>query len=757
MKNTLNTALLPFACAALMLVHCAKKKEDPGNTGQPQGDTMADAEAVRQAKNALMITYASGDSDSRVTENITLPLTGADGVSITWTSGNEAVIDVETTPGTGMVTRPPGGMNTMVTLNAFLRKNNTMDTRAFTLTVSISEDGQAVLQAKDGLMIGYAPGDSDSRVTENITLPLTGANGVSIAWASDDDDVIDVETTAGTGMVTWLSDMNTMVILTATLMKNGIMDTRAFTLTVSISEDGQAVLQAKNALMITYASGESAAGVTADMTLPTSGADGVSIAWASNNAAVNVEMTAGTGMVTRPGSGESNAEVTLTATLTKGSGSDTKEFMLTILVQPANDAAAILQAKNALMITYASGDSDSRVTENIMLPLTGANGVTVAWASDDDDVIDVEATAGTGTVTRPFNTANATVTLTATLTKGTATSQMKAFSLTVIARLFAWSKVALAEGSSIWSARRDHATVVFDNKMWVMGGRSGRSGTTRFNDVWWSSDGENWTNAGARGPAVEPATDPVTYRSHWSAREYLASVVFSNKMWVLGGSAGTTAFDDVWSSSDGTTWTEAATNNSFPGTLLKRVILAFGGQLFMIEREFAGQSWFSSDGAAWTETEGSTNWPRASIGHAAVVFNNKMWFLGGVHGGTTRTNEVFSSTDGINWTNANPRGPAVEPATDPVTYRSHWSGRNSHAAVTFDDKIWVMGGNDGSRKNDVWWSSDGTAWTKLTNGSSHWSAREGHTVVVLGDKMFLMGGWTGSTDLKDVWVYQQTN
>ena len=82
-----------------------------------------------------------------------------------------------------------------------------------------------------------------------------------------------------------------------------------------------------------------------------------------------------------------------------------------------------------------------------------------------------------------------------------------------------------------WSARSGGKAVVFNNNIWVLGGYDG----SYKNDVWSSSDGENWTNANARGPAVEPATDPVTYSSHWSARGFYAVVVFKNKIWVLGG------------------------------------------------------------------------------------------------------------------------------------------------------------------------------------------------------------------------------
>ena len=111
-----------------------------------------------------MITYASGESAAGVTENITLPLTGANGVSITWTSGDDAVIDVETAPGTGMVTRPDG-MDTMVTLTARLTKNEASDTRDFILTVLAEpqNDAEAVMQAKNALMITYASGESAGR------------------------------------------------------------------------------------------------------------------------------------------------------------------------------------------------------------------------------------------------------------------------------------------------------------------------------------------------------------------------------------------------------------------------------------------------------------------------------------------------------------------------------------------------------------------------------------------------------------------
>ena len=58
--------------------------------------------------------------------------------------------------------------------------------------------------------------------------------------------------------------------------------------------------------------------------------------------------------------------------------------------------------------------------------------------------------------------------------------------------------------------------------MWMIGG--GTASSSYFNDVWYSSDGVNWTQA--------------TANAGLSARYWHTSVVFNSKMWVIGG------FDD---------------------------------------------------------------------------------------------------------------------------------------------------------------------------------------------------------------------
>ena len=63
-----------------------------------KGNGISDAEAVKQAKDALMIVYAEGDSQTSVTQNISLPTAGENGVAISWESGNSAVINLPPPP-----------------------------------------------------------------------------------------------------------------------------------------------------------------------------------------------------------------------------------------------------------------------------------------------------------------------------------------------------------------------------------------------------------------------------------------------------------------------------------------------------------------------------------------------------------------------------------------------------------------------------------------------------------------------------------
>jgi hypothetical protein len=171
--------------------------------------------------------------------------------------------------------------------------------------------------------------------------------------------------------------------------------------------------------------------VTSNLTLPTSGASGSAISWASSNAAIS-----NTGVVTRPANSSGDVQVTLTATLMSGEASDTVAFTLTVLELPHEadaDTAPQAVAADVAALTWgaikASNTAQTSVTSNLALPTTGANSTAISWSSSDATTV-----SAAGVVTRPaVGAGNKTVTLTATVTKGAA-SDTVVFTLTVPAQ-----------------------------------------------------------------------------------------------------------------------------------------------------------------------------------------------------------------------------------------------------------------------------------------------------------------------------------
>jgi leucine-zipper-like transcriptional regulator 1 len=249
----------------------------------------------------------------------------------------------------------------------------------------------------------------------------------------------------------------------------------------------------------------------------------------------------------------------------------------------------------------------------------------------------------------------------------------------LLSTTFAQMTGTCATDSAPWAPRTDHASVVFDGKMWVLGGALVSGPPEVFaNDVWRSTNGADWTRVKDSAP--------------WSPR-CPEAVVFDNKIWVIGG----------WRNSTG------------------------GG---------LNDLWYSTDGDSWVCATASAGWTTRG-GHGVTVFNGKMWVVGGYSNGGRR--DVWYSTDGANWTCAIDTAP--------------WLGRYYPAVVEFDSMLWVIGGIQSRCFNDVWYSTDGTNWTQAT-GSAGWSKRAGQGAVVLDGKMWVLGGMPDppwKLRVNDVW------
>jgi hypothetical protein len=121
-----------------------------------------------------------------------------------------------------------------------------------------------------------------------------------------------------------------------------------------------------------------------------------------------------------------------------------------------------------------------------------------------------------------------------------------------------------------WPKRAHAQAVVFDHKLWILGGGRWDPQNVALNDVWCSEDGVHWTQ--------------LTESAAWKPRLWFSAVVYRDRMWVLGG----------WSKENG---------------------------------NFA-DVWYSKDGRNWTELKSDVIW-KGRHEHSAFVFQDKIWVAGG--------------------------------------------------------------------------------------------------------------------------------
>jgi hypothetical protein len=159
--------------------------------------------------------------------------------------------------------------------------------------------------------------------------------------------------------------------------------------------------------------------------------------------------------------------------------------------------------------------------------------------------------------------------------------------------LFEKSDVAstwtVAAATVSWGAWNSYASVVFDGKIWMMGGEA--SAAVNF-DVWYSSDEITWSQANAAA----------------STRRCHVSIMFNHKIWVI------------------------RRNPNENGTSTTNVV------------------GYSSDGVAWIHGTATTAWT-GRLQNEGVVLDNKIWVLRGVNPGTLYS-DVWCSSYGITWNQA---------------------------------------------------------------------------------------------------------
>jgi hypothetical protein len=182
-----------------------------------------------------------------------------------------------------------------------------------------------------------------------------------------------------------------------------------------------------------------------------------------------------------------------------------------------------------------------------------------------------------------------------------------------------------ATTSAPWSARLAAAAVVFRGRMWVLGGTEdyyfGNQKSLK-NDVWSSSDGKVWNLECAEAP--------------WAPRAYHQAVVLGDKIYVFGGGNYVPTYEvhsDVWSSGDGVHWEKVTSKVPwhprlwFSSVVYRDRMWVLGGWSNNPSRNW-GDVWYSSNGENWKQLESKVIWKERHE-HSAYVWRDKIWVAGG--------------------------------------------------------------------------------------------------------------------------------
>ncbi|HEX6353326.1 family 43 glycosylhydrolase [Actinophytocola sp.] len=291
----------------------------------------------------------------------TITYTLAGGVAVLYEDGIEVArkTDVTITPGAiGGGTTTANYLGRSVYTSDRYLKGEVRDFRIYSRAVSaeearaLGERTAAGRAAEDAAALDL--GDT-SAVTDNLALPAKGAGGSAISWSSSDPAVV-----SDTGVVTRPAPgtPNATVTLTATASYAGFTATRTFTVTVLADiTDRQKVQNALRDIVITDQDA-----VRGNITLPTKGARDVTLTWHSDDPNV---VTA-TGEVTRPPYGAKPRKAELRVRATKGKASGVRDFTLTVLPLPKQEA------REGYMFAYFTGEA-TQDTEQVHFAVSRGN------------------------------------------------------------------------------------------------------------------------------------------------------------------------------------------------------------------------------------------------------------------------------------------------------------------------------------------------------------------------------------------------
>lgn len=282
-------------------------------------------------------------------------------------------------------------------------------------------------------------------------------------------------------------------------------------------------------------------------------------------------------------------------------------------------------------------------------------------------------------------------------------------------------------------------------------------------------------------PALPAAADAaseyrwvkITLEAPFAPRDGAGALVYKDRMWLIGGWNNLdkayfprACVNDVWSTADGAAWVMERPNTfgrpefdaarEWEGRHTAGYVV-FQGKMWIVggdplQGHYQNDVWNSADGRNWTQVNrgAPVPWGPRVLFHT-LVFGNKIWVMGGqttpqfAPAAEQFYNDIWNSEDGIHWNRVVPEG-------------EHWCPRGLIGGqAVFKDRMWILGGGTYDTPavperrffNDVWSSPDGVSWECLVR-QAPWHPREYHDVAVFDGRMWVMEGWNRE-NRNDVW------
>ncbi len=231
-----------------------------------------------------------------------------------------------------------------------------------------------------------------------------------------------------------------------------------------------------------------------------------------------------------------------------------------------------------------------------------------------------------------------------------------------------------------WEGRHTAGYVLFRNEMCIVGGDPNQGHYQ--NDVWCSADGDTWKMIDSDVPWAPRALHiTMVYDNKiWVIGGQTLSQLVPGV---------DTLYSDIWSSSNGRDWVQVSTEAGFPPRGMIGGSVVYDGYMWIIgggtydtpskpERAFYNDVWRSKDGVYWELVLNNAPWDPRQY-HNIVVFDNRIWVIEGYNEDSGNRNDVWFSENGIEWNEL--KG-------------SPWREWHASSVFVKGDSLYVVAGNN---------------------------------------------------------------